>query len=235
MQSQLSSSMSASAKVDPNKRKSHLSYDIVAQRPVLELEHYDERIANCLKDHQWRTSGATPEILHTQDYMPYFLVSIISSVSRNMFLGDIQEPKSYFNNHVHRYSPTRVDTRRARKAYSSAKGKAYSPYSNFRVGAALFATDGNIILGSNIENASYERRHQKFLSYCGDEVCLTPSHRRVRDVIFPRYVVTSMKSCLRVAFAVNLFANSARSRHLFIWSSRAILQPLPTPQSRPFF
>ncbi|CAE6431627.1 unnamed protein product [Rhizoctonia solani] len=41
------------------------------------------------------------------------------------------------------------------QAAIEAKHKAYSPYSKFRVGAALFATDGSIILGSNIENASY--------------------------------------------------------------------------------
>ena len=32
---------------------------------------------------------------------------------------------------------------------------SYSPYSNFRVGAAILLKDGNIILGANIENASY--------------------------------------------------------------------------------
>jgi hypothetical protein len=38
---------------------------------------------------------------------------------------------------------------------SSAKDGAYSPYSNFRVGAALLTPNGEIIKGANIENASY--------------------------------------------------------------------------------
>nr|WP_245828902.1 cytidine deaminase [Salipaludibacillus agaradhaerens] len=36
-----------------------------------------------------------------------------------------------------------------------AREKAYVPYSNFQVGAALLASDGNIFHGCNIENAAY--------------------------------------------------------------------------------
>ncbi|KAL8905438.1 MAG: hypothetical protein Q9207_002631, partial [Kuettlingeria erythrocarpa] len=37
----------------------------------------------------------------------------------------------------------------------NAKAKAYCPYSSFRVGAAFLASNGAIIVGANIENASY--------------------------------------------------------------------------------
>ena len=37
-----------------------------------------------------------------------------------------------------------------------AKEFAYCRYSNFRVGAALLTTTGEIIKGANIENASYD-------------------------------------------------------------------------------
>ncbi|EGV44607.1 cytidine deaminase [Bizionia argentinensis JUB59] len=38
---------------------------------------------------------------------------------------------------------------------SEARGKSYSPYSNFSVGAALLLDNGEIITGNNQENASY--------------------------------------------------------------------------------
>ena len=36
-----------------------------------------------------------------------------------------------------------------------ARQKAYSPYSDFCVGAALLCADGEIIVGANVENSSY--------------------------------------------------------------------------------
>lgn len=41
------------------------------------------------------------------------------------------------------------------EAAKRAAERAYVPYSNFQVGAALLLSDGSIIEGANIENASY--------------------------------------------------------------------------------
>ena len=37
----------------------------------------------------------------------------------------------------------------------SARGRSYSPYSHFAVGAALICDDGKIYTGTNVENSSY--------------------------------------------------------------------------------
>lgn len=48
-----------------------------------------------------------------------------------------------------------MDEKRLLVAAVTALNKSYSPYSRFRVGAALITKNGKIYLGCNIENASY--------------------------------------------------------------------------------
>ncbi|MCD0458090.1 cytidine deaminase [Roseiconus lacunae] len=45
-----------------------------------------------------------------------------------------------------------------------ARDQAYAPHSHFYVGAALWIPDGEIVLGCNVENASYS------LSICAERV-----------------------------------------------------------------
>ena len=52
------------------------------------------------------------------------------------------------------------------EAAKRAKEFSFSPYSHFRVGAALLAKNGKIFLGTNIENSSYS------LTICAERTAL---------------------------------------------------------------
>ncbi|WP_263379855.1 cytidine deaminase [Granulicella paludicola] len=49
---------------------------------------------------------------------------------------------------------------------AEAAANSYSPYSHFRVGAALLLTDGSIVTGCNVENASYR------LTSCAEQAAI---------------------------------------------------------------
>ncbi len=48
-----------------------------------------------------------------------------------------------------------MDIKELVKLAIEARGKAYVPYSKFKVGAAIEMEDGSVFTGCNIENASY--------------------------------------------------------------------------------
>ena len=60
-----------------------------------------------------------------------------------------------------------------------AAGNAHAPYSRFGVGAALRMTDGSIVTGANVENASYG------LSLCAETVAVASASAqgRLREIV----------------------------------------------------
>lgn len=50
---------------------------------------------------------------------------------------------------------TDIDWDELRAAATEAMHRAYAPYSRYRVGAAALVSDGRIVQGCNVENASY--------------------------------------------------------------------------------
>ncbi|KZP19680.1 cytidine deaminase [Athelia psychrophila] len=76
------------------------------------------------------------------------------------------------------------------KAAIEAKEGSYSPYSKFRVGAALLAADGTIIKGANIENASYGG------TICAERTAFVKAVSEGTKSFVALAVVTDVKSAL---------------------------------------
>ena len=66
------------------------------------------------------------------------------------------------------------------KAATDAMERAYTPYSNFTVGAAILYADGTVVTGCNIENASFGA------TICAERTAITGAiadgHRDIRAI-----------------------------------------------------
>ncbi len=74
-----------------------------------------------------------------------------------------------------------------KKARQAAQ-KSYSPYSNFKVGAAVLLQNGEVITGNNQENAAYPS------GLCAERTAIFWANSQYPDVAITKLVITAFKN-----------------------------------------
>ena len=112
-------------------------------------------------------------------------------------------------------APADIDRDALVQAARAARRHAYAPYSNYKVGAALLASDGQIFTGCNVENAAYP------CCTCAERVAITSAVAAgVRDFIAMAVVTansgTPCGTCRQVMneFAPDLLVILADEHHI---------------------
>lgn len=114
------------------------------------------------------------------------------------------------------------DAERLIEAARKAAANAWAPYSGFSVGAALLMSDGSVITGANVENASYG------LTLCAETVAIgkAGADGRMREVVAVGIVggmtgaegIEPILPCGRCRQMLNEAAQAGR-RDLAVWCS----------------
>ena len=112
-------------------------------------------------------------------------------VVKNDVKGSLRGGKGDYNNSEKMDSNLEVsdDIKKLITACVKAKDFSYSPYSKFRVGAALLTSDGSIVTGCNVENVSYG------LTICAERTALVKAvsegHRSFKAIAVTTDVVSN--------------------------------------------
>jgi len=103
---------------------------------------------------------------------------------------------------------TTVQQRKLEKAARSAAKVSYSPYSKFRVGAAVLTESGKIFAGTNVENASYS------LCNCAERTAIfsavAAGERKIRCVVVYTPTKIATTPCGACRQVINEFGPESR-------------------------
>jgi cytidine deaminase len=132
---------------------------------------------------------------------------------------------------------TSATLRRLEKAARAAAQSSYSPYSRFRVGAAVLAGSGKIYAGCNVENASYG------LCNCAERTAIftaaAAGERQLQAVVVYTPTATATAPCGACRQVINEFGPEAFVRSVCDSADRldtTLAQLLPSafgPQDLP--
>ncbi|MEJ7838460.1 MAG: cytidine deaminase [Thermomicrobiales bacterium] len=108
------------------------------------------------------------------------------------------------------------------EAARDAATRAYVPYSNFPVGAAVLTEDGSIVGGVNIENASFG------LTVCGERVALftaaAQGHRTVRALAVSASRKPGTTPCGACRQVINEFKPELGPLHILLDSGTTVVR-----------
>jgi cytidine deaminase len=88
------------------------------------------------------------------------------------------------------------DIQKLLKKATSARKKAYAPYSKFRVGVAISLENGKIILGTNQENAAYPS------GLCAERVAIFYAASKFPDTKILKMVITATSDKNTTSFPI---------------------------------
>ena len=104
--------------------------------------------------------------------------------------------------------PTAAQLRKLKSTAKSATKRAYAPYSNFVVGAAVMGGSGKIYAGCNVENASYG------LSNCAERTAIfsavASGERRIKCAVIYTPTKTATAPCGACRQVINEFGPGAQ-------------------------